>query len=216
MYFDEFVEVVRPYTMTSIERVKCLYDCLEKIRINNIKGDFVECGVWKGGNVLGILRYLEYHNMTENNVWLYDTFNGMTMPDDNDVDLHGQRAEDIFGEVLCMNSLEEVQSVIDNNTKYPKDKIKYVVGDICKTLLNKDNVPEKIALLRLDTDWYESTKIELEVLWDKVEIGAPCIIDDYGHWQGCKKAVDEFFMIKPCVHKFGVIDYTGIVTNKVC
>ena len=211
-----FIKIVKPYSMTSEARISCLFNCLEYIRKNKIPGDLVECGVWRGGNILGILKYLEFHNMTDRNVWLYDTFSGMTMPEDNDVDYTGRKASDILADVLCMNSLTEVQDVINNNTQYPRDKIKYVVGDICQTLLNTENIPERIALLRLDTDWYESTKIELEVLWDKVEVNAPCIIDDYGHWQGCREAVHEFFNAKNCEHRFDHVDYTCVVTRKVC
>jgi O-methyltransferase len=216
MDVNEFRNLVKPYTMTSPERINALYYALEYIRANNIKGDFVECGVWKGGNILGILKFLEYHNMTDYNVWLYDTFFGMTMPESDDIDINNNSASEILEQVLCMNSLEEVQDLLEKNTSYPRDKIKYVVGDICKTLQIKSNVPDKIALLRLDTDWYASTKIELEVLWEKVEIDAPCIIDDYGHWQGCKKAVDEFFSKLPCNHEFRNIDYTGVITYKTC
>ena len=74
----------------------------------------------------------------------------------------------------------------------------------------QENIPKKIALLRLDTDWYQSTKIELEVLWDRLEPGAPCIIDDYGHWNGCRKAVNEFFEKLQKNYKAEKIDYTGI------
>ena len=216
MTFEEFWKIVKNYTMTSDERIAALYNALEYIRTNNIQGDFVECGVWKGGNILGILKYLEYHNMTEHKVWLYDTFNGMTLPKDDDIDIDNSKASDILDQVLCMNSFDEVHNLLMSNTTYPREKILYCIGDVCQTLLDKNNVPEKIALLRLDTDWYESTKIELEVLWDKLEIGAPCIIDDYGHWQGCKKATIEFFEKKSCDHQYSHIDYTGVLVHKVC
>ena len=216
MNLVDFRKTVHPYTMTPIERIDCLHYLLDYVRTNNIQGDFVECGVWRGGNVLGMIKYLESYNITEPNVWLYDTFFGMTMPDDDDKDFLENQASDILENVLCMNSLEEVQTTINNNTNYPREKIKYVVGDVCKTLLNKDNVPNKIALLRLDTDWYASTKVELEVLWDKLEVGAPCIIDDFGHWQGCKKAVYEFLGKRMCDHDFFAADYTCVYTFKKC
>lgn len=212
----EFIRVVQPYTMTPMQRIECLYHSMEYIKYHGIKGDYVECGVWKGGNVLGMIKFLESNNNFDPNIWLYDTFFGMTMPEDQDIDHFDQKASEILEHVLCMNSLEEVQDLIESNTKYPKNKIKYIVGDVCKTLLNSVNVPDKIALLRLDTDWYNSTKTELEVLWDKLEVGAPCIIDDYGHWQGCKKAVDEFLASLPCKHELIYADYTCVVTYKVC
>lgn len=210
-----FRSFVRPYSMTPGERINALFQSLEFVRKNNIGGDFVECGVWRGGNILGIMKYLEFHNNLEPNVWLYDTFSGMTPPEDVDVDHQNNKAADILQSVLCMNSLEDVQKNL-SVSNYPAEKVKYVIGDICETLLDPKNVPDKIALLRLDTDWYNSTKIELEVLWDKLEMGAPCIIDDYGHWQGCRKAVDEFFAQLPIAHEFEHIDYTCVRTHKVC
>lgn len=217
MELSDFKYYVSSYSMSSEPRCEQLYEALEYIRNNNIKGDFVECGVWKGGNILAIIKYLESHNMTDCNVWLYDTFDGMPDPDENDVDLNFIKAEDIMDIVECFAPLKQVQRIINkNSTVFPREKIKYVVGDVCQTLLNKENVPDKIALLRLDTDWYASTKVELEVLWDKLEIGAPCIIDDYGHWQGCKKAVQEFFAKRLCDHKFTHSDYTCVMTHKVC
>ena len=137
----------------------------------------------------------------------------MTTPEDVDVDLMNNKASDILDEVRCLNSLEEVKKILQYSN-YPENKFKYVIGDICETLLDEKNVPEKIALLRLDTDWYNSTKIELEVLWDKLIVGCPCIIDDYGHWQGCKKAVDEFLEKINYQQEIEKIDYTCIRITK--
>jgi O-methyltransferase len=108
-------------------------------------------------------------------------------------------------EYLCKCDLDSVIHNINSNTEYPKDLIKYHVGDILKTKF----IPDKISLLRLDTDWYESTKFELDNFYDKVSIGGIVIIDDYGHWSGCKKAVDEFLLIHPEI-EIEKIDYTGI------
>lgn len=210
-----FRNIVRPYSMTSAERMNCLFDSLEYVRKNNIQGDYVECGVWKGGNILGMMKYLEYHDNVENNIWLYDTFCGMTAPEEIDVDLMDNKAKDILGEVFCLSSLEEVEQAL-TESNYPKEKIKYVIGDVCETLKDPKNIPEKISLLRLDTDWYNSTMMELMVLWDKLEIGAPCIIDDYGHWRGCRKATDEFLASLSCSHQIEQIDYTGIRIFKNC
>lgn len=206
---DMFYSIVSPYTMTTKPRIDCLFDTLEHIRKSNIDGDYVECGVWKGGNILGIMKYLEYQNDTKNNIWLYDTFQGMTKPQDIDVDLMNNKAEDILDRVMCYSSLNEVKGVLSLSS-YPEEKTKFIIGDICQTLLETNNIPEKISLLRLDTDWYSSTKIELEILWDKLIVGAPCIIDDYGHWRGCKNAVDEFFSKLPVYHDFEIIDYSCI------
>lgn len=209
-----FYKIVSPYSMTSKERIDCLFDSLEYIKNNNIIGDYVECGVWKGGNILGILKYLEYYQNFNNDIYLYDTFSGMTTPEEIDVDLNSNKAKDILQNVLCYSSLEEVKNNLSISNIYPKEKIKFIVGDVCKTLDIKENLPDKISLLRLDTDWYSSTKKELEILWDKLVQNGILIIDDYGHWNGCKKAVDEFFQNKN--YTFEKIDYTGIriIKNK--
>lgn len=215
MTVDNMISLLHGKSLTSVERTTCFYNSLEYVRHNNIQGDYVECGVWRGGKILGILKYLEFHQNTTPNVWLYDTFSGMTPPEDIDVDFRNKKAADIFHEVSCMNSLDGVKQMLSDCT-YPADKIKYVVGDVCETLLNPANVPDKIALLLLDTDWYKSTKVELDVLWEKLEVGAPCIIDDFGHWAGCKKAVIEFFKDRACPHGYEQIDYTGIRVFKKC
>lgn len=212
---DEFRSTVNPYSMTGISRIDCLYKSLEYVRTNNIQGDYVECGVWKGGNILGIMKYLESIGNLNPNIWLYDTFSGMTPPEENDKDYLNRQAAAIFDDVKCESSLEEVKQVL-SQSNYPKNKVNLIVGDVCQSLLDIRNVPDKIALLRLDTDWYASTKIELEVLWDRLEVGAPCIIDDYGHWLGCREAVDEFFFKLPCHHNLEMVDYTCGITYKKC
>lgn len=215
MDFNNFLNYVKPYSMTSVERITCLFDSLDHIRKNKIEGDYVECGVWKGGNIIGIMKYLEYYNNFVDNIWLYDTFSGMTPPENVDVDLNGNNSIDILDQeiIKCFCSLDIVKNNINSfNDQYPIDNIKYIIGDVSETLLKEDNVPEKISLLRLDTDWYKSTKVELEVLYDKLSDNGILIIDDYGHWNGCKMAVDEFFSDKKFEYK--KIDYTGILIVK--
>lgn len=207
MNLNIFIEIVKPYTMTSVERITELYDSLEYIRLNQIDGDLVECGVWKAGNILGMIEYLEYHKITNKKVWLYDTFNGMTQPKEIDVDLYGRRASNILNEVLCLSTLDEVKSVL-SKSNFNKNNLEFVVGDVCETLLNENNLPKTISILRLDTDWYESTKKELEVLYPKLSKNGVLIIDDYGHWSGAKKATDEYFLHQDIEIK--KIDYTGI------
>jgi hypothetical protein len=206
MDIEKFISIVKPYTMTSTERIRSLFQSLEYIRKNNIDGDIIECGVWKGGNILGCLEYMKYHNIKKT-VWLYDTFSGMTQTTKFDVDLNGVSGE--RWESKCDCSLDDVKNIIDEK-KYPNNKIKFIVGDITKTLKEKNNIPETISLLRLDTDWYESTKVEMEGLYPNLVGGGVLIIDDYGHWVGAKKAVDDYFTFinkKPIIE---TIDYTGI------
>jgi len=209
MNLTQFISIVRPYTMTSVERITELYHSLEYIRLNNIDGDIVECGVWKGGNILGALEYLTYYNILNKNIWLYDTFEGMPEPEDVDVDSNNKKGDIKLDEIRCYSPLEEVQNNI-NLSNYPKDKINFIKGDICETLNLEKNIPNKISLLRLDTDWYKSTKKELEILYPLLEKNGVLIVDDYGHWQGAKKAVDEYFYNKKIQVNIHKIDYTGI------
>lgn len=204
MDFNKFLKITKPYTMTSVERIKSLFDSLEYIRENKLDGDIVECGVWKGGNILGCVEYCKFYNI-EKTFWLYDTFTGMSKASENDIDLNGGKGE--IWEGKCDAMLDDVKSLIDN-TMYPTNNVKFIVGDICQTLNFNENIPSKISLLRLDTDWYESTKKELEVLYPRLSKDGVLIIDDYGHWKGCKKAVDEYF--KKTSIMFEKIDYTGV------
>lgn len=206
-----FTEFIKPFTLTSTERIHCLYDSLEHVRKNEVSGDCVECGVFKGGNILGMMEYLDSHNITDKRVWLYDTFTGMTVPEPVDRDYRDNVASEIFDSVACIESLNQVKKNLSSSS-FPAEKVNYVVGDVCETLLETKNLPKTISLLRLDTDWYASTKMELEVLWDKLERNAVLIIDDYGHWKGCKKAVDEFFDDKSS--EFIQVDYTAVYLIK--
>jgi hypothetical protein len=109
----------------------------------------------------------------------------------------------------CRGLLDEVKANVES-TGYPTERIQYHVGDICKNTY----VPEKIAILRLDTDFYESTKHELEQFYDAVVPGGFVIIDDYGFWKGCRKAVDEWIQTKHPEIKLSVIDETGVFFRK--
>ena len=210
MVKSTFIEIVSPFTMTSVERIGALYDSLEYIRANNIQGDFVECGVWKGGNILGIMEYLAFHKMTDRKVFLYDTFEGMTPPEDIDKDLNGRKAESILEDVMCISPIDEVRETILRSS-FPMANVTFVVGDVCKTLDSADHLHKNnLALLRLDTDWYASTKKEMEVLYPKLNFGGVLIVDDYGHWKGSKTAVDEYFEGQGISPQIEQIDYTGI------
>lgn len=195
--------------MTGRDRISYLYQMLQYLKQEKIEGDFVECGVWKGGNILGMMEFCDFEKKYDLNIWAYDTFEGMTAPTDRDVDLDGKLANNILNSIKCICHLDEFEKNIGTSS-FPKDKIKIVKGDICKTLEDKKNIPEKISLLRLDTDWYESTKKELEVLYPLLEPGGVLIIDDYGHWKGSRTATDQYFSSININPHFTKIDYTGV------
>lgn len=206
MKLETFIKIVQPFTMTSEERIKSLFESLEYIRTNNIKGDIVECGVWKGGNILGVINYLNFYN-EKRDVWLYDTFEGMTHAESIDIDLNNVSGK--MWEGKCDASIDYVKSVL-KTCPYSEDLIHYVKGDVCQTLLNKENIPSEISLLRLDTDWYKSTKSEMEILYPKLSEKGVLIIDDYGHWNGAKKAIDEYLENNKINKVLNKIDYTGV------
>jgi len=196
---------IKHLTLLQYERIDCNINSIDYILDNNIEGDIVEIGVFKGGSILSMMLRLEEKNVLNRIIHLYDTFEGMTQSTEFDIDLNNVKANTAIDMYLCKCDLETVKNNIKNNSNYPSNLIYYHVGDILKT----NFIPEKISLLRLDTDWYESTKFELDYFYDKVTSGGVIIIDDYGHWQGCKKAVDEFLEKHPEI-KIEKIDYTGI------
>lgn len=211
------IEAVTPDTMTSPERILALCEAVSYVCQNRIPGEIVECGVWKGGSMAAIARTLESLDASDRQLWMYDTFEGMSSPTENDVDFQGQMANHLMSEsdserstekdsIFCECSLELVQTTL-HKTGYPESLLRYVKGKVEDTLSAES--PERIAILRLDTDWYESTRCELEQLFPKLVPGGVLIIDDYGHWQGCRKAVDEYFAendVQIFLHR---VDYTG-------
>ena len=197
---EELIKLTSKYSMTPKIRIYTLLQSLKYIKNKKIDGDFVECGVWKGGNIILYKKILEEDFKNEGrSIYAYDTFEGMNTPTINDYDLLNKNSAIKIGNKEKKNSnfwgicsLEEVKNNILYNVKN-LDHIKFIKGQVETTLNDKNNIPEKISILRLDTDWYKSTKKELDVLYNKVVPGGIIIIDDYGHWSGSKKAVDEFF-----------------------
>ena len=186
-------------TMVSYERLwTTLMACKHAIE-RNIDGDFVECGVWRGGNSLVAAELFKLYGVPKK-VWLFDTFAGMTAPTGADVSaVDGKAAQGQFARDQrdthndwCYASLGDVRNSFAKKG-FTSDSVKFIEGDVCATLVNPTNLPDKICVLRLDTDWYESTKKELEILYPKLTTGGTLIIDDYGYWAGSKKATDEYF-----------------------
>ena len=162
---------------------------------------------------------MHLESLEKKKLWLYDTFDGMPNPTKYDTNILNQNAKveldknkksENKKDIWAYSSLEYVRKNI-NKTGIDSENVIYVEGLVEETLLNKH--PKKISLLRLDTDFYESTKAELENLYPCLQEGGIIIIDDYGHWKGCKKAVDEFFFNKKNVF-FQQIDYSGIIGVK--
>jgi hypothetical protein len=218
-FMDTFKKV-RPYTMTSPERILSLCEAVQYVYDKNLEGDIVECGVWKGGSMMAVAETLLRVSDTSKNLYLFDTFEGMPPPTENDVDITGVSAESLLDSsdkerdesIWCCATLDVVKEAL-GSTGYPSGKIHYIKGVVEQTIPHF--APKKISLLRLDTDWYESTKHELEHLFPRLSKGGVLIIDDYGHWQGAKKAVDEYFEENNIKILLNRIDYTGRIAVKV-
>lgn len=186
---------VGPYTMTNKERVAALCDAVNYICEAGIPGAIVECGVWKGGSMMAVALALRERHIEDRELVLFDTFEGMTPPTQYDVDVLGVPAVDSFGvdgkagESWAPESMEGVRSAM-NSTGYEPSLVRLVKGRVEDTLA--EHSPDSIALLRLDTDWYESTRHELELLFPRISDGGVLIVDDYGYWKGSRRAVDEY------------------------
>jgi len=209
MQFIELYERVKDYTMVEKERCFALYQSVNYIIKNNIRGDFAECGVWKGGSCMLIAFLLLELGVTDRSIYLYDTFEGMVQPGIMDGEAEKRTWEEMRDENghnnWCFSSIELTMMNM-RQTGYPEEKIKFVKGKVEETI--PVTIPSGLALLRLDTDWYESTKHELVHLYPLLERKGVLIIDDYGAWTGARKAVDEYFSGKHAVflHR---LDWTG-------
>jgi O-methyltransferase len=219
--FKDAYEISKAFTMTSLARMTCLWQASDWLNANGIEGDFIECGVWKGGSSMLMAQNLLLHPNVKRNLHLYDTFEGMTEPTSHDVDFKGQSAEELMrsasgrkkeATIWAYAQLSEVKKNIAM-TNFPSEQVHYHVGKVEETISNPP-LHDQIALLRLDTDWYSSTKHELECLYDRIVDNGILIIDDYGHWNGCRRAVDEFFESKGLRPFFVPIDYTGVIWQK--
>ncbi len=214
--FMELYVQCKPYSMTSLERMFGLYQALCYVLENKIPGDFVECGVWKGGSAMMIALVLKKYGITDKKIYLYDTFEGMTEPTEEDKTVKGRDAEGMMKKevsdkesatsVWCYSPIDEVKKNI-HSTGYPVSQILFIKGKVEDTL--SANLPGRLALLRLDTDWYVSTKTELELLYPLLEKKGILIIDDFGHWEGAKKAVVEYFRNNGQSPLLQRMDYTG-------
>lgn len=212
-------DLVSPFTMTTPERIGSLLDAIDYIHKNKISGSFVECGVWKGGSSMAAALRLKELGDTTRDIFLYDTFTGMPEPGSMDISQDGTSALAAFKKQQteedqsdwCRSDLEDVRHNLFS-TGYPREKLHFIKGKVEQTI--PDRAPAEIALLRLDTDWYQSTLHELEHLYPRLPTAAILIIDDYGYWAGAKKAVDEYFMRnqwQPLLHR---IDQTGRILIK--
>lgn len=206
------IDLVLPFTNTSVERILALMSAVAYLVKNGIPGDITECGVWRGGSMMAVALTLLAHGDRSRRLYLYDTYQGMSAPTDYDTTPWGDSATALLERYprgtgpWCYASVDEVRANLVS-TGYPAEKIIMVAGKVEDTI--PGHLPGELSLLRLDTDWYESTKHELMHLYPLLVRNGVLIIDDYGHWQGARKAVDEYFQAQAGVHFLHRIDYTG-------
>jgi O-methyltransferase len=193
----EIVRAVRPWTMTGADKVYALIQAVRYVTRHQIPGDVVECGVWRGGSMQAAARTLLSVGDTTRELYLFDTFEGMPPPGERDIRRSDDRsAEELMAEearerslVWAVATLEDVQDGFAQ-IPYPSERIHFVKGRVEETI--PSDAPERISILRLDTDWYDSTRHELEHLYPRLSPGGVLLLDDYGYWEGAREAVDEF------------------------
>jgi len=195
--FVEIHKKTSAYTKTDVEEMYSAYSIVRYVISSKISGSIVECGVAGGGMMMLIAYTLLSNNSKERDLYLYDTFNGMPEPSERDVYIKNKRsahsiwesAQEFDHNRWCYASYEDVKNRMES-TNYPKEKIILVKGLVEETIPKFS--PKSIAVLRLDTDFYESTKHELNHLFPRLSDGGVLIIDDYGVFQGARDAVDEY------------------------
>jgi O-methyltransferase len=210
------IKRVRRYSLGSAERLAALADAVAYLVSNEIEGDLVECGVWRGGSMMAAALTLIRLGETDRDLYLFDTFSGMAQPSAEDV----RSPYDMWTSVekrfnrrrrgrtsdWAAVPAEQVRRNMES-TGYPAERIHLVEGLVEDTL--PAAAPPRLALLRLDTDWYASTKHELEHLYPRLVDGGVLIVDDYGHYEGARRAVDEYFAASGEPVLLNRIDYTG-------
>ncbi|MDB4949148.1 MAG: hypothetical protein JWM27_1797 [Gemmatimonadetes bacterium] len=215
--FLALLERCRPFTMTSVERMYALYQAVGHVSRAGIAGAVVECGVWRGGSAMLCALALLEGGDTERDLYLYDTFEGMAKPDERDVSHEGEVALETWSRSpaedggWCYSPIDEVRRNL-LGTGYPEARLHFVKGKVEDTL--PGTIPAGVALLRLDTDWYASTRHELEHLYPRLAPGGVLIVDDYGFWEGARQATDEFLDALPSPLLLGRIDDTGRIAVK--
>jgi O-methyltransferase len=213
--FRDLAERVRAFSMTSFERMYALYKTVDFIERAGIPGAIVECGVWRGGSMMLVAHRLMALGCSDRDLYLFDTYEGLPRPDEaKDVDVWGNRAIDGWlprqtsdeSSHWAEASLEDVRANI-LSTGYPEERVHFVKGMVERTI--PEAAPSDIALLRLDTDWYASTKHEMEHLFPRLVRNGVLIIDDYGHFEGARQAVDEYIAAHDLPVLLNRIDYSG-------
>lgn len=197
-------KVVQPYTLVSPERAQNLYRLARRIERERVPGDVIECGVCNGGSA-ALLASSATRSRLKRTVWLLDSFQGMPdiTPEDG-VAFGGRTAESHVGQEV--GSIDRVRDVL-KQVGADMNRVRILPGWFRDTFASV--TATQIAILNIDADWYESVKLCLDTFYDRVVAGGFVSFDDYGHWPGCRKAVDEFFEKRKLPYELVQVDYTA-------
>lgn len=184
---------IRPYTLSSYERIKTLIELSHYLNLNAVEGDFVECGTYKGGTAA----VLSKHMSVSRHLWLYDSFEGMPTTSEKD----GEVAKEWVGKCVgTVEDVKEVMSLVSTSEEHYTIKKGWFDQTFCEKL------PEKVALLHCDADWYDSVALVLETFYKLIPEGGCIVLDDFGYWEGCREAFYDFCLKnneKPLLERVG-------------
>jgi len=175
-----------------------IYQSIYHIKNKNISGDIVECGIYNGYTLTFIYKLLKENNI-DRLIWGYDSFEDGFFKDtisSKDKVSIKNKSFDITNDKTTFFTIDQVKSNIKQLTNFNDNKIKFIKGNIINTLQLEKNIPKQISFLRMDTDIYETTKTQLEILYPRLSNGGVLHIDDYGWMSGVKDAVDKYFKDK--------------------
>ena len=197
------LELIRGRTMNHHTKTQSLIEAVRYVTRHDIHGAVVECGVWRGGSMLAVANTLLQLGVTDRDLYLFDTYTGMTPPTERDIRINEGKhatellnADDDAGAPMQWSRPENYVATLDDvqegfaSVAYPPERVHLVKGAVEETV--PASAPGVISVLRLDTDWYASTKHELIHLYPLLSPGGVLILDDYGTWQGSREATDEF------------------------
>ncbi|NQT04491.1 MAG: class I SAM-dependent methyltransferase [Dehalococcoidia bacterium] len=185
----------------SVPRLVALYKLSREIDRQPIPGNIVECGVRNGGSSAVMASVFRKSSLCRD-MWLFDSFEGLPEPTAED----GYKAQTEYHEGKCLGSVDAVKEIL-NQLSIPENRVHIIEGWFEETFPSvKTN---KVALLHIDADWYESVKLCLEKFYDSVCPGGFIALDDYGHWEGCRRATDEFLKKRSLDIKLVRVDDTG-------
>lgn len=224
-HFDNFLDITdkdflsfyrkcKKFSFNTTQKMYSSYKAIEYIVYNDIPGDIVECGVWRGGSCMLIALTLLKLKNTGKKIYLFDTYEGMTIPDDVDVTFDGRPARELMAEreARMIAPLEEVKRNMFS-TGYPEDKLIFIKGRVEDTV--PKFLPEKISLLRIDTDWFQSEYHGLCHAFPRLQPKGVIILDNYGCWNGARYAADKYFNennIKILLNRTNFSERVGIKT----